>query len=106
MSRYKHFHNTTNEPLQIELKYNELAKGQERRILLHFKSRPYIWYNADEIEGLVFFEDKRPPPRSSVTRALANLTRDGHIRKSYTADSVSSYNRACHTWTLRRKDNE
>jgi len=93
-----HFHNTTNEPFQIELLYDGMAKGQERKILLHFRSRPHIWYNAEEVGSLVFFEYKRPPPRSSIARALANLTRDKRIIKSDTASSKSTYNRACYEW--------
>lgn len=103
MLERNHFHNTTNEPDQLALKYDAIAKGQEGIILLHFKSRPYIWYNAEEIGSLVFFGDKRPPPRSSIARALANLTRDGYIRKSCYADSVSSYNRACYSWSLNER---
>lgn len=77
MSRYKHFHNITNEPNQLALKYDNIARGQEGIILLHFKSRPYIWYNAEEIGSLVFFGDKRPRLEVALPAPLLTLQGTG-----------------------------
>ena len=85
-------YNTTGATADQRALLNRNTAMQEQRILAHMKANRMQPFTAEEIErefGL---------PRTSVSRALCNLTKDGAIRKSSSARWKSSFGRACYAW--------
>jgi len=93
------FFNTTGEKGGELDKYESQAQDQETKILSHLKNFPNDWFTPEEITEEVFNNNV---PRSSIARALANLTKNQLLLKSGKANAIGKYGRPVHTWKYRR----
>jgi len=88
-------YNTTAQTGETLRQHKAGAKEQESRILEYMTNQRGVPFTAEMIEAAFVL------PRTSVSRALANLTANGEIEKSSKARWKSSYGRACHAWRVR-----
>lgn len=86
------YYNTTGSSGEELAASKGAAAMQEQSILSFMRQNRMTPYTAEQIEqqfGL---------PRTSVSRAMRNLTARGAIRKSSSARWKSSYGRSCYAW--------
>lgn len=101
----KSYHDTTTESKdQLDLFSNvkpkkereKSANRQEVRILNYLKIYSSKSFTPEDLHNELFGSSE--VPLTSVRRALSNLTKQGEIIKSETADRMGNYGHPVHTW--------
>ena len=81
---------------------NRKANTQEDRILGFFEKNKNKQYSPEEIQTYCQMVTK---PLTSVRRAMSNLTRGGHLRKTKYMKQ-GNYGKKVHTWEYRGQMNQ
>lgn len=95
------FHNTVN-ATQPELQlFSQQAEKLETVVLSFFKEKKGSWFNPPYVHKIVRSRTGKDIPLTSVRRAISDLTRDGKLEKSATAESKGIYGVKNYCWTLK-----
>lgn len=97
----KSYHNTTTlEDNQLDLfrEYEEIAEGQEKEVMEFMRAYPDAWFTPENVHEIVYVDNGRKEPLTSIRRAMSNLGRKGFLIKSKYADGIGNYGRPVHTW--------
>ena len=89
-----HYHNTNKESGDTLRQSVLNAKTQEQKILAYFRLKQYPM-SPDVVQQMVLPKC----PITSIRRAMTNLTRDGHLRKS-DQRTMGSFGKMVHQWEL------
>jgi predicted ArsR family transcriptional regulator len=88
------YYNTANEYGAELLRHESASARQENDILAYMTRHKGSPFTAERIEAVFGI------PRTSVSRALANLTAKNQIEKSSSARWKSSFGRSCYAWRV------
>lgn len=89
------YYNTTKSTGEELGRFKFSAERQERLVLAYFRDRAWRGFTPSQVRlGM-----KTQAPLTSIRRAIANLTKEGLLRKS-DLQAPGPYGRPEHIWTL------
>jgi hypothetical protein len=92
------YHDTTNEPVQLNIVYEQKARDQDRLILGYFKALNTPLSPSQIFNILMTFDEiPKDTPLTSIRRAITNLTKRGLLRKT-DKKVIGKYGRQEYLW--------
>lgn len=95
------YFNTVSEQGKLLKKYEAQTDGQEKKVLIWFRSHPTREITPWDVHEIVFAGTK--VPIGSARRATTNLEKAGGIEETGEKVKSGPYNRNCLLYRLRRK---
>jgi len=76
------YYDTTNEPIQLRIEFEQKAKHQEKVIYALFNGAEQLSPSTVLKRALYFRRLPADTPLTSIRRAITNLTKQGRLRKT------------------------